>query len=84
MNLIEALTCGTPVVAADCPYGPGEILIDKLSDYLICPEEAEEKSIAVIASALECYPEIVESYYDKFQVSLVVQNYLSAWKRCFC
>lgn len=84
MNLIEALTCGTPVVATDCPYGPNEILTDELSKYLIHPEEEEEKSIAAIASALECYPEIVERYYDKFQVSLVVQNYLNAWKRCFC
>jgi glycosyltransferase involved in cell wall biosynthesis len=24
--IIEALACGTPVVATDCPYGPGEIL----------------------------------------------------------
>lgn len=24
--IVEALACGTPVVATDCPYGPGEIL----------------------------------------------------------
>ncbi len=24
--IVEALSCGTPVVATDCPYGPGEIL----------------------------------------------------------
>ncbi len=83
LNIAEALICGIPVVAADCPYGPREILIDELSEYLIDPEAEFDKSISVIASALKRYPEITEKYYGKFDDAVVLQNYLEAWRKWF-
>lgn len=35
MVLIEAQTCGLPIVAFDCPYGPKDIIADGKTGYLI-------------------------------------------------
>lgn len=83
MVLAEALICGVPVVATDCPYGPNEILTDELSEYLIYPEKEFDKSISVIASALKSYPEITERYYKNFDDGLIVRKYLSIWQKYF-
>ncbi len=83
MVLAEALICGVPVVSTDCPYGPNEILTGELSKYLIYPEKEFNKSISVIASALESYPEITDRYYKKFDDSLIVQMYLNTWREYF-
>lgn len=82
LNIVESLLCNTPVVAADCPYGPREILVDELSKYLIYPDEVE-KSISVITSALQKYPPITEYYYERFDDSVIVNQYLKVWKECF-
>lgn len=83
MNIIEALICGIPVVAADCPYGPNEILTGELSKYLIHPEKDQENSISVISDALESYPQITEKYYEKFDDGLITKTYLRVWKDFF-
>ena len=83
MNLVEALICKTPVVAADCPHGPKEILTGELKRYLIDPEKKFYESIDVIASALKAYPEITESYYEKFDDTWIMQTYLTVWRKAF-
>ncbi len=39
--LIEAMSCGLPVVAFDCPYGPSAIISDGINGYLISKEDID-------------------------------------------
>lgn len=37
--LAEAMACGLPSVAVDCPFGPGELLEDGRSGFLVPPQD---------------------------------------------
>jgi exopolysaccharide biosynthesis WecB/TagA/CpsF family protein len=39
--IVEALACGTPVIAADCPHGPAEILAGGQFGHLVRPGDAD-------------------------------------------
>jgi glycosyltransferase involved in cell wall biosynthesis len=45
--IVEALACGTPVVATDCPYGPREILADGRYGMLVPVGDAEALANAI-------------------------------------
>ena len=47
--LVEALACGTPVVATDCPHGPAEILQDGRVGPLVPVDDAESMARAMLS-----------------------------------
>jgi len=47
-NIIEAMACGTPVVATDCPYGPAEI-IDGRYGVLVPPDDPVKLAKTIIS-----------------------------------
>ncbi len=46
--IIEAMACGTPVVATDCDYGPGEIITDGENGLLVPVDDVEELAAALM------------------------------------
>lgn len=45
--LVEAMACGAPVLATDCPYGPADVLREGESGILVAPGRAEDLSSAM-------------------------------------
>lgn len=81
MNIIESLACGTGVLAMKCRFGPEEIMIGELADYLIDPINEFNKSIFMLHQALKYYPTIQLSLLERFNASKIVQQYLSCWQK---
>ncbi|MFI0238849.1 glycosyltransferase family 4 protein [Streptomyces sp. NPDC016845] len=52
MTIVEAMHCGVPVVATDCPHGPAEI-IEHEKNGLLVPKEDGESGIRRYADALD-------------------------------
>ena len=45
--IVEALACGTPVIATDCPYGPSEILSAGQYGHLVAVDDAAAFAVAM-------------------------------------
>lgn len=77
--LVEALACGTPVVATDCPSGPGEILGQGRFGALVPVGDEAALAEAISAMLLEpTSPTLMQEAIEPYRVERSAAEYLTA------
>lgn len=46
--IVEAMACGVPVIATDCPYGPREIIQDDVTGILVPTRDSKALALSII------------------------------------
>jgi len=75
--LIEALYCGTPLVATDCPSGPREILADGQYGQLVPVGDATALAHAIKIALDGRTPRPTRESWQPFELETVVHQYVS-------
>lgn len=83
--IVEAMACGTPVVATDCPHGPGEIITHEKNGLLVPPADSDALSDALLRvlrdqSLQEQLAENGKERARDFHASKIGQRYLDLFR----
>jgi len=84
MVLIEAMSCGLPVVSFDCPHGPGDIITDGQDGYLI--ENGHIEAFADKLSQLMQNPDLRQKMGNEARETskkYLPEKIASQWDRLF-
>ena len=73
--LIEALSCGTRVIATDCPSGPREILAGGLYGSLVPMRNAPALAVAITAALSEGTPAPTTESWQPYELNRVIDQY---------
>ena len=78
--LVEALVLNVPVISTNCPHGPGEILVNHLSKYLVPVgnyESIAEKIEEILANREKAVDAISKASLERFAVKNIANKYIS-------
>ena len=85
--MLEAMACGVPVVATDCPHGPAEILAGGRYG-ILTPMDDEQAMVLAITGALND-PELrqrlvtmAQMRVREFGVQRISESYLDLFRLC--
>lgn len=86
MVLLEAMACGLPCVAFDCPTGPAELITNDYNGYLIKPFDLETfaKKVIHLIEDNELRRKLGENgqqSVQKYQISLVMEQWHQLFSR---
>ena len=74
MVLVEALACGTPVVATDCPGGVRDVMVDGLREFIA---DMNEESLAEkIGEIWQKPPTVAEHWVRRFDAGEIARQFL--------
>ena len=82
--ILEALACGTPVIATNCPGGTRELVVPGLSGWLCKPESpvALAQTIAKAWNSKSLEPEKIRKFIQSnFSCQIIGQKYLDLFHR---
>jgi len=84
--IVEAMAAGVPVVAADCPYGPGEILEHESTGLLVPVENAPALGAAVTRLLDDCslgqrLAQAAAKAAERYEMRVVATEYAGALTR---
>ena len=78
--IVEALATGTPVVATDCPGGPGEILVDEKLGRLVPMDDPLAMAVAIEDLLRDPPPrKILRRAAERFAAPKIADEYLDAF-----
>lgn len=82
--LPEAMSCGLPVVAFDCPYGPAEIVTDGVDGFLVRQRKLEKfvDKVCLLMDNQELRVKIGKAGIVSSQI-YDVNHIMSLWKQLF-
>ena len=82
--LVEAVACGLPCIAFDCPYGPRELIEDGKTGYLI-PYDDDQMFIDKLSYLMQ-HPEVRQRMGEEARKSVArfsVDSVMKKWKEFY-
>jgi ADP-heptose:LPS heptosyltransferase/glycosyltransferase involved in cell wall biosynthesis len=73
--LVEAISCGTPVIATDCKFGPSEILGQKYKNNLVKPNN-KFLLAKKISSAIRLNKKRMDINFDHYKSATIAEQYI--------
>ena len=80
MVLLEAMACGLPCIAFDCPTGPAELITNDFNGYLIKPFDLDDytEKVIVLIENIELRQKLGENgkqSIQKYQLPIIMEHW---------